>query len=214
MLTPCYTTVWGVPLTGEKSAGHRGVAVDSGRERVRRAAYDLFSREGIRAVGVDTVIAKAGVAKMTLYRNFPSKNELVLDFLRHRGELWTKQWLIGEVTRRTAQPAERLLTVFDVLADWFARPDFEGCAFLTTMLEFRDQPHPVGQAAAEQLASIRAFLQDLAAAAGATDPDALARTWHILMNGAIMAAQEGDAQAARRAREVGELLLARDGITA
>jgi AcrR family transcriptional regulator len=190
------------------------MAVDSGRERIRRAAYDLFSEQGIRAVGVDTVIAKAGVAKMTLYRNFPSKNDLVLDFLRRREERWTNQWLIGEVMRRATQPADRLLAVFDVFSDWFGRPDFEGCAFLATMLEFRDREHPVGRAAVEHLASIRAFLRDLAQAAGAADPDGLARTWHILMKGSIMAAHEGDAQAGRRAREVGELVLAAQGISA
>lgn len=186
-----------------------GPAADSGRERIRRAAYDLFSRQGIRAVGVDAVIAEAGVAKMTLYRNFPSKDELVLDFLRRREELWTEQWLIAEATTRASEPGGRLLAVFDLLGDWFARPDFEGCPFLAALLEFREQGHPAGWAAAGHLARIRAFLRDQAALAGATDPDSLARSWHILMNGAIIAAQEGDVQAAARAREAAGLLLAR-----
>jgi AcrR family transcriptional regulator len=187
---------------------------DSGRERIRRAAYDLFSRLGIRAVGVDTVIAQAGVAKMTLYRNFPSKDDLVLDFLDRREERWTEQWLIAEATARASQPGPRLLAVFDLLGEWFARPDFEGCPFLAALLEFRDQGHPTGWAAAGHLARIRAFLRDQAALAGAPDPDGLARSWHILMNGAIIAAHEGDVQAAARAREAGELLLARHGIAA
>jgi len=186
-----------------------GPAADSGRERIRRAAYDLFSRLGIRAVGVDAVIAEAGVAKMTLYRNFRSKDDLVLDFLRRREELWTEQWLIAEATTRSSEPGGRLLAVFDLLGDWFARPDFEGCPFLAALLEFREQGHPAGWAAAGHLARIRAFLRDQAALAGATDPDSLARSWHILMNGAIIAAQEGDVRAAARAREAAELLLAR-----
>jgi AcrR family transcriptional regulator len=190
------------------------IAADSGRERIRRAAYDLFSRQGIRAVGVDAVIAEAGVAKMTLYRNFPSKDDLALDFLRRREERWTDQWLIAETIGRASAAAARLLTVFDLLGEWFARPDFEGCPFLATMLEFRDPGHPVGWAAARHLARIRAFLRDLAAQAGAADPDAVARSWQILMNGAIIAAHEGDARAAARAREVGELVLARHGIAA
>ena len=66
-------------------------AQDSGRERVSRAAYDLFSREGVRSVGVDAVIARAGAAKMTLYRNFPSKDDLILEFLRRREQLWTHE---------------------------------------------------------------------------------------------------------------------------
>src|ERR1700748_3635223 len=108
---------------------------DSGRERISRAAYDLFSREGVRAVGVDAVIARAGTAKMTLYRNFPSKNDLILDFLRLRELLWTRGWLEAESRRRGETPREQLLAVFDVFADWFSRPDFEGCCFLTTMIE-------------------------------------------------------------------------------
>ncbi|MDT7776852.1 MAG: hypothetical protein QOC67_5776, partial [Pseudonocardiales bacterium] len=72
----------------------------SGRERVERAAYDLFSRRGVRAVGVDTVISEANVAKMTLYRNFDSKDELILAFLRRRELLWTNGWVRAEATRR------------------------------------------------------------------------------------------------------------------
>ena len=87
---------------------------DSGRERISRAAYELFSREGVRTVGVDAVIARAGTAKMTLYRNFPSKDDLIIDFLRRREELWTRDWLKAESTRRGQTPREQLLSIFDV----------------------------------------------------------------------------------------------------
>jgi AcrR family transcriptional regulator len=199
-------------LVAEQGAERSGNPPESGRERLRRAAYDLFSRNGVRAVGVDTVIAEAGTAKMTLYRNFPTKDDLVLDFLRHREERWTNQWLIAEVQQRADQPAERLLAIFDVFSEWFARPDFEGCAFLTTMLEFADRQHPVYRASVEHLANIRQFVQGLAVAAGIDDAESFARQWHILMKGSIMAAHEGDTRAATRAREIGELLLARHGI--
>lgn len=186
---------------------------NSGRERVRRAAYELFSRAGVQAVGVDTVIAKAGVAKMTLYRNFASKNDLIIDFLRLREERWTREWLMAEAQRRGATPAARLLAIFEVFSEWFGKPDFEGCSFLTTMIEVNDRHHPVHQASVEHLANIRIFIADLATAAGIEDPDAFARQWHILMKGSIMAAHEGDAAAGRQARELGELLLQRHGIT-
>ncbi len=184
---------------------------DSGRERVGRAAYELFSREGIRAVGVDAVIARAGTAKMTLYRNFPSKDELILDFLRRREQLWTREWLEAESRQRGETPREQLLAIFDVFSEWFSRPDFEGCSFLTTMIEVNDSEHPVHQAAVGHLANIRAYVGELAAAAGVADPDSFARQWHILMKGSIMAAHEGDAAAAARAREIGELLLREHG---
>jgi AcrR family transcriptional regulator len=180
---------------------------DSGRERVSRAAYELFSREGIRAVGVDAVIARAGTAKMTLYRNFPSKDDLILDFLRRREQLWTREWLQAESQRRGDTPQEQLLAIFDVFSDWFSRPDFEGCAFLTAMIEVNDRDHPVHQAAVSHLANIRSYIEDLARAAGIGDPGSFARKWHILMKGSIMAAHEGDTAAAARAREIGELLL-------
>lgn len=183
------------------------VASESGRERVSRAAYELFSRDGTQAVGVDAVIARAGTAKMTLYRNFPSKDDLILDFLRRREQLWTREWLEAESRRRGETPRQQLLAIFDVFSEWFSKPDFEGCAFLTTMIEINDPGHPVHQAAVGHLANIRAYLAELAAAAGITDADGFARKWHILMKGSIMAAHEGDTAAAARAREIGELLL-------
>jgi AcrR family transcriptional regulator len=184
---------------------------DSGRDRVSRAAYELFSREGIRAVGVDAVTARAGTAKMTLYRNFPSKDDLALDFLRRREQIWTEDWLEAESRQRGETPRDQLLAIFDVFGEWFSQPDFEGCSFLTTMIEFNDREHPVHQAAVGHLANIRSYIESVAAEAGVRDVDAFARKWHILMKGSIMAAHEGDAGAAARAREIGELLLKEQG---
>ena len=190
------------------SRGERPPAArESGRERLSRAAYELFSRDGTRAVGVDAVIARAGTAKMTLYRNFPSKDDLILDFLQRREQLWTREWLEAESRRRGETPRQQLLAIFDVFSEWFSKPDFEGCAFLTTMIEINDPGHPVHQAAVGHLVNIRSYIAELAAAAGITDTDAFARKWHILMKGSIMAAHEGDTAAAARAREMGELLL-------
>jgi AcrR family transcriptional regulator len=184
---------------------------DSGRERLSRAAYELFSREGTQSVGVDAVIARAGTAKMTLYRNFPSKDDLIIDFLRRREQLWTREWLEAESQRRGATARDQLLAIFDVFSEWFGQPDFEGCSFLTTMIEINDRDHPVHQAAVVHLANIRSYIERLAAEAGVSDADSFARKWHILMKGSIMAAHEGDTAAASRARELGELLLAQHG---
>src|SRR5438093_8444833 len=74
--------------------------VSQARERILMAAYELFSRQGVRAVGIDTIIARADVAKMTFYDHFPSKDELGLTFLERREQLWTDQWLDAEVTCR------------------------------------------------------------------------------------------------------------------
>jgi len=184
----------------------------TGRQRISQAAYELFSRDGTQSVGIDAVIAHAGAAKMTLYRNFRSKDELILDFLRRREQLWTRDWLQAEAQKRGHTPQARLLAIFEVFGEWFADPDFDGCAFLTTMIEIKDPESPVRQASVQHLANIREFIKALAAEAGIADTDAFARQWHILMKGSIMAAHEGDLAAARRARGLGVLLLRSHGL--
>ncbi len=187
-------------------------APGTGRERILEAAYPLFSRSGIRAVGVDTIVEAAGVAKMTLYRNFPSKEDLALAFLALREERWTRAWLWNEVSERAVAPAERLLAIFDVFGEWFARDDFEGCSFINVLLEQDALDDPVREASVKHLANIRTLIQELAEEAGIDDPDAFSRQWHILMKGSIVAAGEGDRDAALRARELGTLLLERRGV--
>jgi AcrR family transcriptional regulator len=193
---------------GERATGGR----DSGRERVLETAYELFSRHGTRAVGVDRIIAESGVAKMTLYRNFASKDDLILAFLERREERWTREWLQATVERRAETPAQRLLAIFDTFAEWFARDDFEGCSFINVMLEIDDLGSPVRRESVRQLSEIRGFIGGLAKDAGIDDVDGFARQWHILMKGCIVAAAEGDRLAAARARELGRLLLAHHGI--
>ena len=136
-----------------------------GRERILETAYELFSRHGTRAVGVDRIIAESGAAKMTLYRNFASKDELILAFLAQREERWPRAWLKAGVEARAATPGGRLLAIFDLFGDWFATEDFEGCAFITILLETSDAEHPVRRACARHLAGIHEFLAGLASAA-------------------------------------------------
>jgi AcrR family transcriptional regulator len=177
------------------------------RERILDTAYELFSRHGTRAVGVDRIIAECGIAKMTLYRNFPSKDDLILAFLEERDARWTRAWLQAEAQRGGDTPARRLLAIFDTFEAWFSREDFEGCSFINVMLEVAEPGHPVRDAALHHLAEIRVFLVGLAEEAGVADPDAFARQWHILMKGSIVAAGEGDVEAAQRAKRMGRLLI-------
>ncbi len=186
----------------------------SPRERILDTAYDLFSHHGIRAVGVDRIIATSGVAKMSLYRHFHSKDTLVLAFLQEREKRWTLEWLHAEVSRRAEDGAGRLLAIFDVFDEWFRQADFEGCSFINVLLEFSELDHPVRQATVEHLATIRGLVQEFAEQAGVDDPEAVACQWHILMKGSIVAAGEGDREAARRAQALGKLLLEREGALA
>ncbi|HTP21303.1 MAG TPA: helix-turn-helix domain-containing protein [Solirubrobacteraceae bacterium] len=179
------------------------------RGRILDAAYELFSRNGIQAVGIDAVISRSGVARQTLYRHFASKQDLVLAFLERREQVWTRRWLEEEVRRRAGDPASRLLVIFDVFDDWFRRSDFEGCSFINVMLEHPDPSDPVHRASVSYLAGIRGFLEELVREAGIADAQNFARQWHILMKGSIVAAGEGDPDAARRAKQIGALLLER-----
>lgn len=177
------------------------------RDRLLDAAYELFSRHGVQAVGIDAIIARAGVARQSLYRTFGSKEALALAYLERREELWTDAWLRAEVEARETEPARRLLAIFDVFDEWFRAEGFEGCSFINVMLEHTDPDSPIRAATTGYLESIRGFVAENARAAGIEDADDFARQWHILMKGSIVSAGEGDAEAALRARRVGLLLL-------
>jgi AcrR family transcriptional regulator len=177
------------------------------RQRILDTAYELFSHRGIRAVGVEEVISRADVAKATLYRHFPSKNDLVLAFLEQREDLWTRQLVEAGARERGTTAEERLLAIFDVFHDWFQQDDFEGCSFINVLLETADREHPVGKASAQYLENIRTIVRTLAEEADLRDPEAFALSWHLLMKGAIVQAAEGDRQAAQRAKTIARLVL-------
>jgi AcrR family transcriptional regulator len=181
----------------------------SARARILAAAYELFSKRGIRAVGTEEVLANAGVAKSTLYRHFPSKEQLVLAFLQRREQRWTREYVEAEARRRGSTPRERLLAIFDVFDEWFHRDDFEGCSFVNVLLEMGDLESPLGKASAAHLEYIRSVVRTLAEEAGVQDSETFAHSWHILMKGSIVAAGEGDELAGKRARAMGEDLLDR-----
>jgi AcrR family transcriptional regulator len=177
------------------------------RQRILDSAYELFSRRGVRATGIDEVIKNASVAKATLYRHFSSKDELVLAFLQQREQLWTKGWVEDEARRRADTPEEQLLAIFDLFHEWFQKEDFEGCSFINVLLEMNDRRTPIGKASAEHLNTIRSIIRSLADEAGLREPEQFAHSWHILMKGSIVAAGEGDRDAAARAQAMGRLLI-------
>jgi AcrR family transcriptional regulator len=176
------------------------------------AAYDLFIRHGMQAVGIDRILDEAGVAKSTLYKHFRSKDDLIVAALERRAEVWTHGWLERDVEQRGGLPGARLLAIFDAFDHWFRRKDFEGCMFLATLLESHDRRSRVGAEALKRLADIRSFVAGLAEQAGVSDPEAFAREWQILMSGSILLATQGDREAAKRAQEVGRMILEREGI--
>ncbi|WP_373427047.1 TetR/AcrR family transcriptional regulator [Pseudarthrobacter siccitolerans] len=193
-----------VPIVSEAPVPESAAAKSVGR--IMAVAYELFSRRGVRDVGVNELIERSGVAKATFYRHFPSKDSLVLAFLEQRDKQWTVDAIVSEARRRGNTPDEQLLAIFDVFGDWFLREDFEACSFINVLLEM-GPAHPLGQASIDYLAKIRGHVQALAEEAGLQRPDEFARSWHILMKGSIISATEGDMQAAKRAQEMAGWLI-------
>ena len=178
------------------------------RDRILETAYQLFSRRGIRDVGIDEIIERAGIAKATLYRHFASKDDLVVAFLERREQRWTVAFLEEATMRRGASPDERLLAIFDVFDEWFRREDYEACSFINILFEMRVE-HPAGKAAVLHLENIRVLLGRLAEEAGLQDPESFAHAFHILMKGSIVSAAEGDRDAAQRGKEMARALIDR-----
>jgi AcrR family transcriptional regulator len=176
------------------------------RDRILEASYELFSRRGVRAVGVDELIERAGVAKASFYRHFPSKDDLVVAFLERREQRWTTGWVEREARRRASSPEDQLLAIFDAFDEWFRREDFEACSFINVLLEL-GPGHPAGSASVRHLENIRSIVRALAEEAGLRDPGAFAHSWHILMKGSIIAAAEGDLAAAQRAQSMARRLI-------
>jgi AcrR family transcriptional regulator len=184
-----------------------GAPTPSPRERVLTAAYELFSRRGIRAVGTDEVIVRAGVARATLYRHFATKNDLVLAVLERREEVWTRGLIEEQSRQRGNTPEEQLLAIFDVMHDWFQlRDGYEGCSFINVLLEVGPD-HPAGQACIVHIDHVRDIVRRRAVAADLTDVEEFASSWHILMKGAIILAAVGDLNAALRARKMARALI-------
>ena len=177
------------------------------RERILESAYELFSQRGVGAVGIEEVIARASVAKATLYRHFPSKNALVLAFLERREQLWTYGWVEKEARLRGGTPEASLLAIFELFDEWFHRDDFEGCSFVNVLLETADLDSSIGAASALHLENIRGVVRALAEEAGLRDVEQFALSFHILMKGSIVQAGEGDLDAAKRAQSMARLLI-------
>lgn len=177
------------------------------RDQLMATAWRLFYRDGYRAVGIDTLLAEAGVAKMSLYNHFASKDDLIVAVIYKRSE----EVLAGvaeAVEAAGRSPERRLLAVFDWLKVLFASKEFNGCAFIRAISEFPDRGNPIFQAAWNHKMAVRKMLAGLAAQAGAKDPAALADALRLLIDGAIVAAHAtGSVQPATHARNAASNLL-------
>lgn len=157
----------------------------SARERILATATDLFSREGYRAVGTDTIIERSGVAKMTLYRHFAAKNELICAYIEQTiKNFWAS--VEQAVREHPDSPREQLVKIFEMLAVAVADATFCGCSCLHAAVEFPELDHPAHQLAYQHKQEVRARFCDLARQAGARQPEMLADQLLMLMNGLLM----------------------------
>ena len=166
----------------------------------------LFCREGFHATGIDAVVKASGVAKMTLYRYFKSKDELILAAVRRHDEQF-RHWFMTELESRAQPPAERLLLIFDLVGECVGRGEFCGCPFILASGEFSEPGNPIHAAAVEHKRLMHRYVSGIAAAAGAEDPDNLATQLCLLAEGVLVRAQLGSTDGAPIARAAADTLI-------
>lgn len=178
------------------------------RDRVLAVASRLFYEHGVRAVGVDRVVAESGVGKMSLYRHFPSKDHLVVAVLEMRdGPALAAIEAMADAV--AGPPGQKLRGVFDGLERAVGSPGWHGCAFANTALELRDADHPARVVAERHKARTADLFERLAAAGGAERPRDLAEQLTLLLDGAMVAVQvQADPAAVRPAVRAAHTLIA------
>ena len=157
------------------------------KQQVFQTAGRLFYQNGYRAIGVDTIAAESGIGKMTLYRHFPSKDDLIVAYLRDSDRVFWQNF--EEITKETDNPRGKLLAFFKALQKYVTSPACYGCPFLNVATEYPEPDHPGHQVAMEHKRSVRKRFRQLAKEAGARKPDLLADQLFLLMDGAYMAAR-------------------------
>lgn len=157
------------------------------KDKVFQTAARLFYQHGYRAIGVDTIAAESGVGKMTLYRHYPSKDDLIVAYLKdHDNSFWNR---FEQITKDGPTAREKLLAFFEALQNYVKTPACHGCPFINVATEYPEADYPGHQVALEHKQSVRLRFRSLAQEAGARDPEMLADQLFLLMDGAYMAAR-------------------------
>ncbi|MBX3445537.1 MAG: TetR/AcrR family transcriptional regulator [Parvibaculaceae bacterium] len=158
------------------------------RDRLVDTALRLFAIEGFHGTGIDRILAESGVSKMTLYKHFPSKDDLILAALRRRDESY-RAWLETEVAARIETGEHPLVAYVHAIQTWCDRPQFNGCTFINAAGEFGDPKHPVHRAAGEHKQAMLAFVEQLARDASCNHPQEIALQTRLLCDGATVMKQ-------------------------
>jgi AcrR family transcriptional regulator len=192
---------------GVLRVGH-GQARPSARDRLVSAASRLFHQAGIQSTGVDSIIDAAGVAKATFYRHFPSKDDLVVAWLRDPSTRWIDR-IRAQVEASRPEPVEAIPMVFELVAEWLEAEDYRGCPYLNSAVEIGDPGHPAGVVIRDFLQDVEDYLAGLAAAAGYRESRSRAAELQTLLAGSIsLAVARHSSASAMTAREAAIRLLA------
>ena len=175
-------------MTKSKRIAARRAAPKRAAERIRESARDLFYRQGIRAVGVDEIVNRAGVTKPRLDRSFPSKDELAADYLRHMGEDGLARF-DAVIAANPADPRGQLRIWIGELLVKATKRDYRGCGTTNAVVEYPDRRHPARKVANDIKGRFRARLAALAAAMGAQKPDRLGDALMLLFEGVYASGQ-------------------------
>jgi AcrR family transcriptional regulator len=178
------------------------------RDRIMAAASELFYKEGVHTVGIDRIIAESGVAKMSLYNHFKSKDALIAAWLDEQHHGW-RAWFQEAIARYAAASGESsLLAIFDALREWIEQPNFRGCAFINSAVELSDCQHPGYQITLAHQQAIAAYILSLVQEANLPNPEDLAKQLMILMQGAtVVAMMHGCPNAAGQAKAAAAALI-------
>ncbi len=155
------------------------------REKIVATATQLFETRGINSSGVDLIISEGGIAKATLYKYFPSKNQLVIAYLRDKSDRFYT-WLEKNLSSQKKNSLEILLELCDLFELWITKPEFQGLPFHIASVEFPDPNHPVNHYSAELSKELHQYFSELAKAAGVKDPDTLGQQLMIIFEGAAL----------------------------
>jgi AcrR family transcriptional regulator len=179
------------------------------RDRLIDAASDLFYTTGFQAVGLDHIIRTVGITKTAFYKHFPGKDELILAVLERRDRQDIADAIAFMQHHGGRDPRAQILALFDLLAEWFARPDFRGCFFMNAATEFANPNDPIHRAAAAHGQHLASQILLRAQAAGVPDPEGTTKQLMLVLSGAIAARHAGGViDSATTGRRTAEALLA------
>jgi AcrR family transcriptional regulator len=159
----------------------------STHQRLLETASSLFYQQGIRAIGVDTIVEQSGVGKATLYRHFPTKDDLIAAYLEQEDHLWW-QWFEEVITPYVGNPKAQLLAFFEACTLRLTEPGFRGCAFLNALAELSESDHPAHRCAVGHEQALRERFFSLCQQMGARNPEQLANQLLLISNGALTSA--------------------------